>query len=565
MSGRPTYEELLQDFDWSMSAHELGYREGEPLNIGWYCSDRICELGKADKPALLWEDIQGRERTYTFDDLRVLSNTFAKHFQDLGLEPGDRICLLMDRVPEFYMAFLGALKLGAIVQPLFSAYGDESLRNRFNHAGTAAIVTQRKFIRKVHRVIEDLPDLRHVMVVDAYPGWHARGRISPLALDDLPRVEEFDVFPSTPETPSVLHYTSGTSGNPEGAQHVHGSLISQYITAKWVLDLHQDDIYWCNADPGCVTGASYGIIGPWANGITQVALDASFDAPSWYRFIQKYKVTVWYTVPTVLRLLKRDGAGLTRRFDLSSLRHVCSVGEPLSPDAVAWAQSTYGRPVHDTYWQTETGCMVITNFPGMKIKPGSMGRPFPGITAAVVDPETGEEVPRGEVGVIALRPGWPSQIRTYWNNEAGFQAKHLNGWYICIDRARIDEDGYFWYLGRDDDVINTGGHLVGPFEVESALLEHPAVAESAAVATPCPMNMEVVKAFVALNPGFDPTKELELDIMIYLRKKLSPLAMPQVIEFIAELPKDSSGRIMRRTLREREFGDLGDEPTDLGK
>jgi acetyl-CoA synthetase len=384
-----------------------------------------------------------------------------------------------------------------------------------------------------------------------------------MALDELPRVERLDVYPSTSETPSVLHYTSGTTGQPKGAQHVHYSIVSQYLTAKWVLDLQPDDIYWCNADPGWVTGTSYGIIGPWANGTTQVVLDSGFSTERWYAFIDKHRVTVWYSAPTAIRLLMRDGTKVARKYALTSLRHLCSVGEPLNAEAVIWSQEAFGLPFHDTFWQTETGCIVVTNFPGMPIKPGSMGKPFPGITATVLNPKTNEPYDRpGPVGLIALRPGWPSMIRSYWNNPTGYTSKFKNGWYLCGDRASIDPDGYFWFVGRDDDVINTGGHLVGPFEIESALLEHPAVAESAAVAKPDPVNMEVVKAFVTLKPGFEGGPDLELEIMNFVRKKLSPLAMPQEIEFVDTLPKTRSGKIVRRILRAKEWGEpVGDTST----
>ena len=562
MSNTPTYAELKQGFDWSRAERELGYRDGDVINIGRHCTDRICEMGRASHPALIWENFRSEQRTYTFDDLRVLSNTFAAYLQGLGMKPGDRICLFMDRLPELYIGFLGVLKMGGIVQPLFSAFGADSLRTRLEDAGTAMVVTQRKHVAKVRKIRPELPELKQVVVVDVEQQQLREGE-SALALDDLERVENFEVFPSTAETPSVLHYTSGTTGQPKGAQHVHYSLISQYITAKWVLDLRPEDVYWCNADPGWVTGTSYGIIGPWANGVTQVVLDAGFNADSWYDFIARNKVTVWYSAPTAIRLLLREGTELVRKHDMSSLRHLCSVGEPLNAEAVIWSREAFGKPFHDTFWQTETGCIVITNFPGMKVKPGSMGKPFPGIEAVVLDPATFEPLTKpGSVGVIGLRPGWPSQIRGYWNNPAGYKSKFENGWYLCGDRASIDDQGYFWFVGRDDDVINTGGHLVGPFEIESALLEHPAVAESAAVAKPDPMNMEVVKAFVALKPGFEPGVDLELEIMNFIRKKLSPLAMPQEIEFTDQLPKTRSGKIIRRILRAQEFGEpVGDLST----
>ena len=562
MSNIGSYEERLASFDWSISERELGYEPGGPINVGWHCSDRLCALGKGSKLALIWENFQGNEKRYTYDDLRVISNSIASWLLAQGLEPGERICLFMDRVPELYIGFIGILKMGGIAQPLFSAFGDESLFTRLADAKTSAIFTQKKHLPKVRKILGELPNLRQIFVVDA-DGAALREREVAFAMEGLPRVETFEAYASTAETPSVLHYTSGTTGQPKGAQHVHYSVISQYLTAKWVLDLQEHDIYWCNADPGWVTGTSYGIIGPWSNGVTQAVLDAGFNSERWYAFIAKHHITLWYSAPTAIRLLMRDGAEVARKFDLSSLRHLTSVGEPLNAEAVLWSKEAYGLAFHDTFWQTETGCIVITNFPDMPIKPGSMGKPFPGITATVLDPRTFTPIERtGSVGLIALKPGWPSMIRSYWNNPTVYNNKFKNGWYITGDRASIDGDGYFWFVGRDDDVINTGGHLVGPFEIESALLEHPAVAESAAVAKPDPVNMEVVKAFVALKAGFEPGGDLELEIMNFIRKRLSPLAMPQEIEFVKSLPKTRSGKIVRRILRAQEFGEpVGDVST----
>jgi acetyl-CoA synthetase len=562
MDKAPTYEELLASVSWSNAERELGYEPGGFLNIGWMCSDRICRLGLSDKLALCWEDYQGNAKRYTFDDVRVLSNTIAQFLCNLDIKPGERVCLFLDRIPELYVGFLGILKTGAVAQPLFSAFGDESLFVRVSNAGTAALITQRKHLHKVRKIRAQLPSLRDIIVVDADDLVLRAGEFA-FDLETAERVDQFPVFSTTAESYSVLHYTSGTTGQPKGAQHVHYSIISQYLTTKLVLDPRPEDIYWCNADPGWVTGTSYGIIGPWSNGATQVVLDSGFNAERWYQFIEKHRVTVWYSAPTAIRLLMKEGTDLVRRYDLSSLRHLASVGEPLNAQAVLWSQEAFGKPFHDTFWQTETGCIVIANFPGMPIKPGSMGKPFPGITATVLNTKTYEPINQpGIAGLIALRPGWPSLIRGYWKNEAGFNAKFRNGWYLCGDRASIDADGYYWFMGRDDDVINTGGHLVGPFEIESALLEHEAVHESAAVAKPDPVNMEVVKAFVTLKPGYKPDADLELEIMNHIRKRLSPLAMPQEIEFVDSLPKTRSGKIVRRILRSREFNEpVGDLST----
>lgn len=557
------YEQTFQNFSWGIAEQELEYRPGQIINIGEYCSDRICRLGKADKLALIWESHTGEIKRFTFNDTRRYSNAIARYLLDLGLKPGERICLFMDKVPELYIGFLGVLKMGGIVQPLFSAFGPESLQTRLEDAQTAAIITQKKHLAKVRKIRPELPNLRLTIIVDEDSSKPlADGEVS-MHMEKMGGLDHFDIFPSQAETPSVLHYTSGTTGKPKGAQHVHYSIISQYITTRYVLDLRDDDIYWCTADPGWVTGTSYGIIGSWACGATQCVLDAGFSADNWYAFIQKHRITVWYSAPTAIRSLMKEGDEIVKKYDLSCLRHLASVGEPLNAEAVIWSERVFGLAFHDTYWQTETGSIVITNFPGMKIKPGSMGRPFPGMTATVLDMKTHQPIGRsGVVGLIALKPGWPAMIRSYWKNEETYKKKFVNGWYICGDRASIDDEGYYWFVGRDDDVINTAGHLVGPFEIESALLEHEAVAESAVVGKPDPVNMEVVKAFVTLKPGFAASKDLELQIMNFVRKKLSALAMPQEIEFAPSLPKTRSGKIMRRLLRAKEWGqEIGDTST----
>jgi acetyl-CoA synthetase len=558
-----SYEERIKDFDWAISERELGYKEGDLINIGCYCSDRICKMGKGDRVALYWEGMHDKRKQYTFDQIRINSNKIGDYLRSLGIKNEDRVCLFLDKVPELFIGFLGVLKIGAIVQPLFSAFGDESLHVRLENAETTAIITQRKHVGKVRKLLDKTPHLKHVIIIDHDGIKPLKERETAFDMESYPEPQNFEIFPTKAESPSVLHYTSGTTGQPKGVKHVHYSLISQYLTTKWVLDLQDDDIYWCTADPGWVTGTSYGIIGPWSLGVTQFVSDVGFSAEAWYQFIEKYKVTVWYSAPTAIRSLMKAGDEIIKKFDLSSLRLLASVGEPLNAKAVTWSEEVFGHPFLDTYWQTETGSMMLTNFPGMKIKPGSMGKPFPGITAAVLDPKTHEPINEpGRIGLIAFKPGWPSMIRTYWNNEETYKSKFKNGWYLPGDRASIDSDGYFWFVGRDDDVINTGGHLVSPFEIESALLEHEAVAESAVVAKPDEVNMEVVKAFVLLKPGYEVDDMLELSIMNFIRKKLSSFAMPQEIEYVDSLPKTRSGKIMRRLLHAKEWGEeIGDTST----
>jgi acetyl-CoA synthetase len=553
-------EKGIVKFPWTKAEKELDYENGNPINIGWYCSDRICLNGKADKIALIHESYSCVEKRFTFNDIRLASNTVAAYLRNLGLKNEDRICLFMDRIPELYFSFLGGLKIGAIIQPLFSAFGEESLFIRLEDARTRAIITQRKHLSKVRKIRDKLPFLEYIIIVDKCNTRELKDKESYFDFENTPSVEKIDVFQTKAESPSVLHYTSGTTGQPKGVKHVHYSLISQYLTAKWILDLQDNDIYWCTADPGWVTGISYGIIGPWSLGITQCVLDAGFSAPAWYKFIEKYRITVWYTSPTAIRSLMKAGDDLVKSYDHECLRFLASVGEPLNSEAVIWSERVFNRPFHDTFWQTETGSIMIANSPGMKIKPGSMGKPFPGIEGTVLDPKTFQPLDEpGKVGLIAFKPDWPAMMRAYWNNQEKFQEKFVNGWYLSGDKASIDNEGYFWFIGRDDDVINTGGHLVSPFEVESALLEHPAVAESAVIAKPDEVNMEVVKAFITLKPGFTPDQDLELDIMNFIRKKLSPLAMPQEIEFLECIPKTRSGKIMRRLLHAKEWGeDAGD-------
>jgi len=564
-----SYEQRLQGFDWNEARNVLDWRDGELQNIGHMCSDRICARGSADKTALIWEGFGDAKARYTFDDARVLSNGFAKLLRDQGVEAGDRVCLFMDKVPALYFSFLGVLKMGGIAQPLFSAFGDDSLEVRLASAETKAILTTQKHVKKVRKILGNLPALEHIIVVEGNPAKLKEGEVF-FDMEEN-RVDDYTCFASGPDTPSVLHYTSGTTGQPKGAQHAHDTVWGQALTAHWVLDLRPDDIYWCTADPGWVTGTSYGIIGPWALGVGQCVLDSGFTSARWYKFIQDNKVTVWYSAPTAIRSLMRDGDELVKQHDLSSLRHLASVGEPLNAEAVVWSEEVFGKPFLDTFWQTETGAMMVTNYPGMKVKPGSMGKPFPGITAAVLDLKTMEPLSEpGEVGLLAFRPDWPSMFREYRNQHDVYRSKFVGAaddatpdqlrgdpdlWYVSGDRASFDQDGYYWFVGRDDDVINTGGHLVGPFEIESALIEHEAIAEAAVVGKPDEVNMEVVKAFVTLHKGFEFDDMLELDVMNFIRKSLSPLAMPQEIEVMEKLPKTRSGKILRRYLRALEWGE----------
>jgi acetyl-CoA synthetase len=369
---------------------------------------------------------------------------------------------------------------------------------------------------------------------------------------------DFEIPPTDPEDPALLHFTSGTTGTPKGAVHVHAAVVAHHVTGKYALDLHADDIYWCTADPGWVTGTSYGIVAPLTNGVTMVVDEEDFDAARWYGILQDQRVTVWYTAPTAIRMLMKAGAELPKQFHLGTLRFAASVGEPLNPEAVIWGQESLGLPFHDNWWQTETGGIMIANFASMDIKAGSMGKPVPGVEAAIVHAAENGEVETIDTpnvtGELALRPGWPSMFRAYLGEEARYRKCFQSGWYLSGDLAQRDADGYYWFVGRADDVIKSAGHLIGPFEVESALMEHPAVAEAGVIGKPDPTVMEIVKAFVALRAGFEPNEALRRDLMAHARRRLGPAVAPREIEFIASLPKTRSGKIMRRLLKARELG-----------
>jgi acetyl-CoA synthetase len=481
------------------------------------------------------------------------ANKAANGLRALGVEKGDRVFVFLERIPECYFTVFGALKLGAVIGPLFSAFGPDAVKDRLADSEAKVLVTSPELWAKVKDIRAGLPALETVVLVTRRA--QAEPEKGVVLWDEAiaGRSGEFETVRTDSEDYSVMHYTSGTTGKPKGAVHVHNAIIGQYATGKYVLDIHDDDVYWCTADPGWVTGTSYGMFAPWSNGATSLVYEGGFSAGHWYGLIQKYKVTVWYSAPTAIRMLMKAGDEVPARYDLSSLRYTMSVGEPLNPEAVVWSDKVLGLPFHDNWWQTETGAIMVANYPIMEIRAGSMGRPFPGIEPAIID-EDGNELPPGEEGNLAVRPGWPSMFRTYWRREEMYNSKFINGWYITGDRARTDADGYFWFVGRADDVINTAGHLVGPFEVESALIEHPAVAEAGVIGKPDPVAMEVVKAFVALKDGYEPTDKLRRELLQFSRKKLGAGVAPREIEFIASLPKTRSGKIMRRLLKARELG-----------
>jgi acetyl-CoA synthetase len=537
-----------------------GLPGGGGLNIAHEAVDRHVSSGHGARTALRCIDLDGSVVGCTYRELRDDTNRFASVLDTLGVRQGDTVFTLLGRGLETYVVALGTLKHRSVLSPLFAAFGPEPIRQRLTLGhGRVLVTTAELYRRRIIGIREQLPELDHVLLVDAddVPGTRSYRTLLAQAPTD------YEILPTDPESVALLHFTSGTTGTPKGALHVHEAVVAHHMTGTYALGLRPGDVFWCTADPGWVTGTSYGIIAPLTHGVTVVCDAGEFDARRWCQVVQDEKVTVWYTAPTALRMFMRAGQDVVRTYDLSHLRHVASVGEPLNAEAVVWSQEAFGCPVLDTWWQTETGAIMICNPPGEPARPGSMGRTVPGIEATLL--ERGEdgrahlvgghvrEVGPGETGELALRPGWPSMFRGYLGDDERYREAFVDGWYLCGDLARRDEDGHFWFVGRADDVIKSAGHLIGPFEVESALMEHPAVAEAGVIGKPDPVAGQVVKAFVTLRDGYEPTDDLRWDLIAFGRRRLGSVA-PREIAFDQHLPHTRSGKVMRRLLKARELG-----------
>jgi acetyl-CoA synthetase len=547
------YDLIRSSFSWATAEKALAGLPSGGLNIAFEAVDRHVAEGRGDHIALRWiaKDTEAAELSYA--ELAAQSARFCNGLAALGIEPGDRVFTLLGRVPALYVSALGTWKRGAVLSPLFSAFGPEPIKARMTIAEPKALVTTARFFqRKVKPILRDLPFLKTIILVGGGDG----GVDFDTLLAESP--DTCEIASTQPDDLAILHFTSGTTGRPKGAMHVHKAAVAHRATAEFALDLKPDDIFWCTADPGWVTGTSYGIIAPLLIGCTVISDEEEFDAERWYQNLEREKVTIWYTAPTAIRMLMKAGLELPKKYDLSRLRLIASVGEPLNPQAVIWGQEVLGRPIHDNWWQTETGGIMVSNYLGMTIKPGSMGRPMPGIEAAVVHRNEDGSVSvidePDEEGELALKPGWPSMFRGYLHEDERYKKAFAGGWYLSGDLVKRDADGHFWFVGRADDVIKSAGHLIGPFEVESVLLEHPAVAEAGVIGIPDPVALEIVKAFVALHRGYKPSEDLRKELLAHARKRLGPAVAPREIDFRDNLPKTRSGKIMRRLLKARELG-----------
>ena len=555
------YQKTNQTWNWKKAEKALTWFPGHKINAAYNAIDRHAEGERKNKVALYWIGEDGTKKEFTFWEMQNLSNQFANVLKKYGTEKGERVFLFLPRIPELYYGFLGVLKTGAVAGTMFQAFGPEGVLDRLQNSQARFLITTSEMVKRVYKIKKDLPHLEKFFLTDVVAGQKLKKGEVDLTDEMLKASVEFKVARMDPEDYAFMLYTSGTTGKPKGVVHRHLAILQEHFTAKWVLDIHNSDIYWCTADPGWVTGIAYEILGVWSIGASSVIFAGRFDPAVWYQILQDFEVTVWYTAPTAIRMLAKTGKALVKKYDLSHLRHMCSVGEPLNPEPIKWGQKAFGLPFHDNWWQTETGGICIANYPTVNIRIGSMGRPVPGVKAEIVD-DKGKILPAFKEGNLALKPGWPSQMKTIWKRPGKFKSYFVGGWYITGDRAFKDRDGYFWFIGRADDVIKTAGERVGPFEVESALIDSGKVIEAGVIGKPDPERGEIIKAFCVLRAGVAPAEKLKIELSEYVKKHLAGHAYPKEVEFVKSLPKTRSGKIMRRVLKAKELGlPIGDTST----
>lgn len=543
------YSKLYNSFEWSKAKREITPLSNGKINMAFNVLDEQALGDKKNKVALFWEGEKNEFKKFTFFELYLLANQFGNFLKKLKVKKGERVFFFLPRVPELYFGFLGALKIGAVAGTLFPAFGSEALYDRLKNSGAKILITNKELLPRLEGISHKLPDLKKIILTEN--------------LSNLLR--EFSVklkaLPMKPEDPAFMLYTSATGNTPvSGIVIPHKAILQQKLTAQWVLDLKDEDTYWCTADPGWVTGVVYGLLAPWSLGISQLIFSGHFTPEKWYELIEKYRVSVLYTAPTALRMLQIKEK-IIKNYNLSSLRHMTTVGEALPPSAFDWVLKNFKVLPHDTWWQTETGAMMITNYPCLPIKPGSMGKPIPGIKAAIID-ENGKELGTNKEGDLAFKPNWPARMQKIWKNEKLYQSYFGHGWYLSGDHTYRDKDGYYWFSGRKSEIIKTSGERVGTFEVESVLGKYPTVLETAIIGKPDELRGEIIKAFVVLKPGIKPSEALKKQLQTHVKSFLAGHAYPREIEFVKSLPKNKSGKIMRRLLKNKELGlPLGDTST----
>ena len=550
------YDQFYRDFSWEKAEKEIDYFSDGKINMAYNMIDRHAKGKNENKIALHFKSKNGKREKYTFKDLAKKTNKFANVLIKSDVKKGDRVFIFLPTIPERYVSFIGVLKTGAIVSPMFPAFQEMALLDRLSDSKAKVVVTDCALFPRIEKIWKDLPHLEKVIIVERGSGSYPAGKNLVSYEKEMEKAsEDFEIVHLDKNDFSYMLYTSGTTGKPKGVVHAHGDILQAMMTTRYVLDVQEDDVYWCTADSGWVTGVVYGILGIWALGGTSVILEDRFSPEGWYKMIEEYKITVWYTAPTAIRMLMGSEAEVDpKSFNLSSLRYLASVGEPLNPEAIWWALKKIGLPFHDTWWQTELGGISITNYPIMDIRPGSMGKPFPGVIAAVID-SNGKEVAVGKEGDLALKPETVSSLmKQIWGSKKKYDSYFSNTWYLSGDKAYKDKDGYFWFVGRADDVIKTSGERVGPFEVESALVEYPDVIEAGVIGKPDALRGEIIKAFIVLKPEVKASDELKDKIARFVKEHLAGNEYPREIEFVNKLPKTRSGKIMRRLLKAKELG-----------
>jgi acetyl-CoA synthetase len=551
------------------------------LNITANCLDRHVKNQRRNKAALIWRGEKGAERIFTYQQLLSKVMRFANALKKIGVKKGDRICIYMPLVPEQVIAMLACARIGAVHSVVFGGFGPAALKMRIQDASAKVVITADIGMRRgktiqlksiVEEAIIDASSVEHVIVlrrqdpqVDLRPGLELDFNEIMASAPQECLAEVMDA-----EDPLFTLYTSGSTGKPKGIVHTCGGyMVGTYYTSKYVFDMKDHDIFWCTADPGWITGHSYIVYGPLAVGATVFMSELTPDYPdagSYWNLIEEQKITIFYTAPTAIRMFMKLGETWPNKYDLSSLRIIGSVGEPLNPEAFEWYYHVIGKdkiPILDTWWQTETGMHMITTMIGEPMRPGFAGRPIPGVEADVVDKD-GEPVKPGTGGLLVIKSPWPSMLRTVWQDDERYRKywETIKGVYTVGDLAVKGKDGYIMILGRSDDIIVVAGHNIGTAEVESSLVSHPAVAESAVIGKPDEMKGNSIKAFVILRVGNSPSDKLKQDLMYHVRMTLGPIAVPQEIEFVEKLPKTRSGKIMRRVLKAKEMGmDPGDIST----
>lgn len=554
------YQTVWNRFTWDQVRTELTFAPDGRINIVRDAVDRWAALDSMkDRPALVFEKA-GRTETLTFADLKEQSCRWANLFREYGLRAGDILYIFLPVCPEIYLAMLACARLGVIFSPLYSTLHYTELEVRLRKAPSKGVLTCLDLLERLPG--EVLDPAGHVFLVDgpapvdSFKAVSVAGRLERMSVDCEP--EWLD-----PSHPLYLLFTSGSTGPPKGVVHAHRDMLGYLMTGRYVLDLTEHDVLWTDADPAWVTGTVYSTFAPWLCGVTTVVQGDPFSASTWYRTLERHRVSVWYTTPRNINWIMAAGEDLPRRYDLDALRHIASVGESLAPELFYWCKKHLGLAPHENWWMTETGMICLANYPSMDIKPGSMGKPMPGVEVAVVD-EQGERLPLLTLGELALKVGWPAMMTGIWQDDARYeQYFRLKGWFLTGDMALMDEDGYFYHQGRNDDLIKAGEKLLGPFEIEHVLYRHPAVNEAAVISMSVGSNRPFVKAYVTPYPGVTPSARLGQEIKEFVRANLSSEIPLREVVFVDKLPKTLSGKLLRRVLRARELGLPEGDPTRM--